>query len=254
MSRRRWYAGLGTAGGALAALALLFAASPGGSDAAATAAVDASALELVAAVAPAVEAPAVPAAPVPVAPAPAPRGPQEGVQVHGSWTLEVRNPDGSLVERREFENALIAAGGATLSKVLGRDNTTGLWLISLAAAAGSTHPCANIAGSAGPCGVREPADTYSSPDTFRNLSVTAPTSGANADKLVLSGSATAANASDIGSVRTDVQRCASSLSPDAAGTTYCGVGYTIFTTTALATPVHVEPGQQVLVTVVISFS
>ena len=30
----------------------------------------------------------------------------EGIEVHGHWTIEVRNPDGSLDERYEFENAL----------------------------------------------------------------------------------------------------------------------------------------------------
>jgi len=31
----------------------------------------------------------------------------EGIKVHGRWTIEVREPDGTVVERREFENALI---------------------------------------------------------------------------------------------------------------------------------------------------
>lgn len=37
---------------------------------------------------------------------PAPRGPSEGIQVHGHWTIEVRNPDGKVVSHTEFENAL----------------------------------------------------------------------------------------------------------------------------------------------------
>src|SRR5437660_9651652 len=32
---------------------------------------------------------------------------QEGIKVHGHWTIEVRGPDGRLVERRQFENALV---------------------------------------------------------------------------------------------------------------------------------------------------
>jgi len=31
----------------------------------------------------------------------------EGIQVHGHWTIEVRNPDGSVAERRQFQNALV---------------------------------------------------------------------------------------------------------------------------------------------------
>ena len=37
---------------------------------------------------------------------------QEGIKVHGHWTIEVRGPDGRLVERRQFENALVPATGA----------------------------------------------------------------------------------------------------------------------------------------------
>ncbi|MGC2530119.1 MAG: hypothetical protein WA639_20420, partial [Candidatus Acidiferrum sp.] len=37
---------------------------------------------------------------------PASRGPSEGIQVHGHWTIEVRNPDGKVVSHTEFENAL----------------------------------------------------------------------------------------------------------------------------------------------------
>ena len=32
-------------------------------------------------------------------------GPQEGIKVHGHWVVEISNPDGTLADRREFENA-----------------------------------------------------------------------------------------------------------------------------------------------------
>ena len=32
-------------------------------------------------------------------------GSNEGIQVHGHWTIEVTNPDGSLASRTEFERA-----------------------------------------------------------------------------------------------------------------------------------------------------
>jgi hypothetical protein len=35
-----------------------------------------------------------------------PRGNHEGIKVHGHWTIEVRNPDGTLATHREFENSL----------------------------------------------------------------------------------------------------------------------------------------------------
>src|ERR1700747_3718133 len=39
-------------------------------------------------------------------------GQHEGIKVHGHWTIEVRNPDGSLTRHVEFENSLDP--GATL--------------------------------------------------------------------------------------------------------------------------------------------
>jgi hypothetical protein len=41
-----------------------------------------------------------------------PRG--EGFKVHGHWVLVVKNPDGKVVDRREFDNSLVT-GGAALS-------------------------------------------------------------------------------------------------------------------------------------------
>jgi hypothetical protein len=41
-------------------------------------------------------------------------GPSEGIKVHGHWTIEIRNPDGSLVSHSEFENALVPIQGPEL--------------------------------------------------------------------------------------------------------------------------------------------
>jgi len=56
---------------------------------------------------------------------PSSRGPLEGITVHGHWTIVVRNADGSIVSRQEFENALITtslpggeSGGSLLSAVV----------------------------------------------------------------------------------------------------------------------------------------
>jgi hypothetical protein len=35
-----------------------------------------------------------------------PKGKDEGIKVHGHWVVEIRNRDGSLASRHEFENAL----------------------------------------------------------------------------------------------------------------------------------------------------
>jgi hypothetical protein len=49
-----------------------------------------------------------------------PGGNHEGITVHGHWTIEVRNPDGTLVTHREFENMLEQPTGAqTITELLG---------------------------------------------------------------------------------------------------------------------------------------
>jgi hypothetical protein len=43
----------------------------------------------------------------------APNSPDhQGIKVHGHWVLQVKNIDGTLGERREFDNSLITAGGS----------------------------------------------------------------------------------------------------------------------------------------------
>lgn len=61
------------------------------------------------------------AAPVVAEAAPAPAadsGDGDGIKVHGHWTIEVRNPDGTLDDRYEFENALLPGGGRYLIRAL----------------------------------------------------------------------------------------------------------------------------------------
>jgi hypothetical protein len=35
----------------------------------------------------------------------------QGIKIHGHWVLELKNPDGKVVERREFNNSLVTGGG-----------------------------------------------------------------------------------------------------------------------------------------------
>jgi hypothetical protein len=62
-----------------------------------------------------------PAAPVakPVA------GQHEGIAVHGHWVIEVKNPDGKVTARREFENAIQPAGMSYLASLLAGNNAPG---------------------------------------------------------------------------------------------------------------------------------
>jgi hypothetical protein len=42
----------------------------------------------------------------------------EGIRIHGHWVLQVKNPDGSLGERREFDNSLTNGSGISGTQLL----------------------------------------------------------------------------------------------------------------------------------------
>jgi len=54
-----------------------------------------------------------------------PGGNHEGIQVHGHWVIEVRNPDGTVTARREFENAIQPSGMAYIASLLAGNNSPG---------------------------------------------------------------------------------------------------------------------------------
>ena len=169
--------------------------------------------------------------------APPPGGPSEGIKVHGRWTIDILNPDGSLVSHYEFENAFANhLGGSTfMNGVLSRSKRVGNWQISLA---GSPACYANGA----PCWIVEPG----TPIEGGVLSVATPTTGPNAGKFVLSGSTTAPRAAQISVVQTGTDDC------PAVGT--CTVSSFGFTQKVLTAPIDLAEGQIIQVTVVISFS
>jgi hypothetical protein len=54
----------------------------------------------------------------------------------------VRNPDGTITDRRDFENSLAFGGAYLLQNILGGTVTPGAWAISLGAqTSGNTGPC-----------------------------------------------------------------------------------------------------------------
>ncbi len=68
-------------------------------------------------------------APVPAArpasPAAAPKGQHEGITLHGRWVIEVKNPDGTVTARREFENSVQPVGENFLVALLSGNNSPG---------------------------------------------------------------------------------------------------------------------------------
>jgi hypothetical protein len=176
-------------------------------------------------------------------------GPGEGVTVHGHWTLEVRNPDGSLVEHREFENALYnPTGPETLVKLLGRQNSIGGWEVHLISPSSIFSPFSD--GSSGSEGVLvESSSTGTSPNMFKTLTLTVSTGPA---KLRLNGSATAQRDGRISIVETRVARLPASAPPSSEYMTSSGYPFT--STGLTGGDVILTSGQQVTVTVEITFS
>jgi hypothetical protein len=165
-------------------------------------------------------------------------GSRQGIYVRGAWILEVRDPDGSLVTRREFQNALTDAGRQLIAQYLARVTTPGSWAIAFA---GAPHPCP----SPFACVITEPrVPGAASPNLSKNLTVAS-------NPLRLSGNFTAPQAGSITSVGTYQGLCNSSTTP--ANCTTVGLNPSNQITGTTISPVSVTAGQQVALTVTISF-
>ncbi len=187
------------------------------------------------------------------APVSSPAGaPQEGIKVHGHWIIEVRNPDGTPAEYREFDNAFNTSVGADLLvKILSRQNSVGAWRVHLGSS-GTDFPF--LDGSTPAAGwLLESGDTATTllsltgNNVFRPLILTA----REDHTLELRGTATAHRDGSIRSVWTWLSRAPATEPPSA---TYTGSLAGNFASTTLSSPVNLTAGQQVVVSVVISFS
>ena len=167
---------------------------------------------------------------------------QEGIKVHGDWTLTVRNPDGTIAAVHEFKNALSVTTGAdgVLARLLLGTASTGQWSIAF----GMNPP--------GGCGVGPNCVITESTTLFpghsTDLTKTIPTTGPDAGKFVLRGSVRFVNATNITVVTTNLATCTTSATPT------CNTGAPEFTRKLLQQLTPVAPDQLVEVKVVISFS
>lgn len=176
-------------------------------------------------------------------------GPSEALKVHGHWTIEVRNPDSTVADHREFENALvIGEGDGLLAFSLVRALTIGGWQVQVTGL--TLQICQD--GSANPtdCFIVESTDAQAAGNgIFKNLSATSPSAGT----VRLSGNVIAQRDGQIDRVASINLYCPPSTLPNNC----LGSGLatpTTFTSTDLGSPVSVLAGQQVLVNVTFSFS
>jgi hypothetical protein len=205
-------------------------------------------------------------------------GRSEGITVSGRWTIEVRNPDGKLVSRREFENSLApnniwntVGGAGLLAGLLASGITPGSWMVVFSDTAGDGTSLTNIIGTVQPNSVAAQQNFCPTPTTCStNLSVTSGSLATNPGILTFSGSTIVPPGypSQIGWVATVAIPCQTSESPETCYDQFVGsvAGPIPFTALALdgnttagaaagdPNPVAVTPGQTVEVTVVISFS
>ena len=173
-------------------------------------------------------------------------GRTEGIKVHGHWVLEIKNPDGSVASRKEFENSLATGtgnGAALLAQLLGGGATVGPWLVVIFSGPGA--PFLSVAQTASGC-------LFSASGPCSNsLNVSSP-----AGQLILQGATPPATAAGpITSVTTSVVTCAASTSPQSCLTlSASSATQGAFLTAATVTGISVQVGQAITVTVTISFS
>jgi hypothetical protein len=167
-----------------------------------------------------------------------PAGGQETIAMSGHWVVEVREPDGTAVLRREFHNELLPTN--PVASLLSGQLTAGPLLVRLSCGgAGCPAPC-----PLGICLITEPRATFAaSASTFKNLMTTS-----GADGLRLRGSVTVSADTNIGRVETGVATCPRTVSPNGCNApTAPGL-----TAGFLSPPIAVTAGQQVLVTITIT--
>ncbi len=166
---------------------------------------------------------------------------QEGVKVHGDWTLTVRNPDGTVAAQYEFKNALAINSFADLllAEILEGKLVPGKWTVKLG---GTGFLCFS-----GPsCSISE-SGTPEASDS-KDLTKSVDKNGPDSRRLVLRGSVRIFNSSTITTVNTALGHCAPAASPP-----LCFPGGN-FTERILNPGVPVVQEQLVEVKVVISFS
>lgn len=188
-------------------------------------------------------------------------GSHEAIKVHGHWTIEVRNPDGTLVTHREFENSFTQSTGApllaSLLNLVGQTSVPGsvqlvFWAVELGGSACSTLNNTGFPNSGGPGTCRiVPAGVFGNP-LYAGLDFASSNklgTGPSAGSFVLSGTVQASDSSPITSVTTETINAV--VSP---------LTVNQFTSRPLdglngdPQPVSVNAGQTIAVTVNISFS
>ena len=175
----------------------------------------------------------------------------EGIKVHGRWAIEVQNPDGTVAEKLEFNNAL-SGGQQTLSGLLGvRGAVAGRWAVYFGNSSGGVGPCQGAPNAAfgSFCKIIESAATNfdGGPAESRDLVVTR-----TATSVSLTGTITALVNSTITRVATGLGWCSTGPCDSAGSALFfsdASLGFAGY-----PAPVTLVAGQIIKVTVTFTFS
>jgi hypothetical protein len=77
------------------------------------------------------------------------KGLNDGIHVHGYWTIDVTNPDGTVTAHREFENSIQTPGATFLASLLAGNNASGGLSILLNGSPTGTPPLTTAANTNG---------------------------------------------------------------------------------------------------------
>ena len=205
-------------------------------------------------------------------------GMNQSMTMHGHWIIDIKDPDGTLRQHHEFENSIQYDGQNYLIGLMSGYGAAGSWLIYFSNATATTAGSPCNTGTYPYCALVYSTTTM--PGAFAcgaytcasGLTIT-PTFGVG-PTLTLSGSIAATQAGTIGLVGTGMNACGqtgvaggsfptaiSTVSPATCYTSPSGGTGTIgndfggtATYTTLGSPISVQKGQLMQVTVVLSFS
>jgi hypothetical protein len=213
------------------------------------------------------------------------KGAHEGIKLHGHWTIDVRNPDGTLVKHSDFENSLQYDGTQYLTALISGWGVGGDYAIYFtnATATVTTSPTTNVVCPAPAstttstfpyCSIVQNVNTM--PGIFHclhyycvaGLTVT-PTfgTGTGLPNVVIAGNITAPQAGSINNVYIGFNGCnvastttpptptsPATITPVACEASTTGAYGGTMSGTTLSTPVVVVAGQIIQITVTYTFS
>ena len=178
----------------------------------------------------------------------------DGITVHGAWTIDVAEADGTPVASHAFQNSLTPDGQIALSQLLtGGIVDTNRWIVSVEGAGPfgeeSPSPCGDAQTPKAPCALAPPATGWTG-TVFNTLETSV-----DGTDIVLVGTLTASQDGFIGRVHTFLETCPTSSCDGITGE------YRNFTERTLHDPnsgelaqIPVSDGQVATVEVRISFS